>query len=137
MDYASLRDSLVIPKLKEFGKSVTIRRPGSATGWTKAYDPIEGRYYWTLVAPPHSVVYADPATSPLDYAGYGVETAYEQTEIDGTVIKAGDRRFKVASIPEPSTSDKLVVSSTVLNIVSIIPVQPGDVTLLWVIQCRA
>lgn len=137
MDYAGIRDNVVIPKLTAFGKVVTLRRPGSATGWTKAYDPIEGRYYWTLIDEPHTVVYTDPATTPLDYAGYGVEAAYEQTEIDGTVIKAGDRRFKVAAIPTPSTSDKLVLSSVVLNIVSVIPVQPGDVALLWVLQCRA
>lgn len=137
MDYTAIKNNLVIPKIREFGKVVVLRRPGSNSGYTKGFDPVEGRHYWTLIAPPNTVVYTDPASSPVDVSGYGVEVKYEQNEIDGTTIKAGDRRFKVADLPLPTTSDKLVVDSVILNIISTQPVQPGAVTLLWTLQCRA
>ncbi len=137
MDYDAIKNNLVIPKIREFGKVVVLRRPGSNTAYTKGFDPVEGRYYWTLNAVPNTVVYVDPASTPVDVSGYGVEVKYEQNEIDGTTIKAGDRRFKVADLPSPTSADKLVVDGTILNIIATQPVQPGDVTLLWTLQCRA
>ena len=136
MDYTSLRDSLVRPKIEEYGKVVSLRRPGSTTGWTKAWVPAEGRFSWYTASVPSTVVYVDPAGTPVDVAGHAIEAKYDQVEIDGTTVQSGDRRFKTSDLPTPTTADKLVVGSAMLTIVSVKAVQPGDVALLWELQCR-
>ena len=136
IDYTALKEKLVTPKIQEYGKSVSIRRPGSAAGYTKAWNAAQSRWYWYETAHPENIVYVDPATSPINLSGHAVEVAYEQTEIDGVTVLANDRRFKISDVANITTSDKLVVDSAVLNIVSAKPVQPGAVTLLYTLQCR-
>jgi hypothetical protein len=137
MNYTALRDNLVLVKIEEYGKAVSLRRAGTTTGWTKSYESTTGRYKWTEVADPTHSVYADPASVPYDVAGHAIETRYENKEIDGTTIKAGDRRFKTADLPTPTTSDKLVVGSQVLTVINVRTYAPGEVTLLWELQCRS
>ena len=136
MDYTALRDDLVIPMIEKYGKAVSLRRPGVTTGWTKTWNAAEGRYQWTLIAAPYTVVYVDPAAVPVDYSGHAVEKEYEQTEIDGSTVLANDRLFLTIDIPIPTIADKFVVGSSILTIVSAIAIQPGAVTLVWKIQCR-
>jgi hypothetical protein len=140
MNYVGLRDNLAIPKLLKYGKAVSLRRPGNTTGWIKAWIPAEGRYKWTFggTPPPDvgTVVYSDPALVPVDIAGHAVEKAYKQREIDNTTVFAADRRFITADLPAPTTADKLVVGSSILTIVNVIPVQPGDTTIVNILQCR-
>jgi hypothetical protein len=136
MDYSKLKASLVLPMLGKYGKVVSLRRPATSAGWTKAFDGAEGRFQWTLNVPPFTVVYVDPATAPVDTAGHAIEKKYEQNEIDGTTVFATDRRFITADLPEPTSADKLVVGTKVLTIVNVAPMEPGEVTLLWVLQCR-
>ena len=136
MNYVSLRDDLVIPMIEKYGKAVSLRRPGTTAGWTKSWNAGEGRYQWTLVAEPHTVVYADPAGTPVDIAGHAVEKKYEQSEIDGTTVMANDRRFLSIDLPSPTTADKFVIGSTVLTIVNVGSIQPGETVLIHTIQCR-
>ena len=137
LDYTKLRDELAVPKITEYGKAISICRPGSNVLYTKSYDYAQSRWKWTLIAEPHTVVYTDPATSPVDLPGYAIETRYEQNEIDGTVVQANDRRFKVVGFTDLTTSDKLIIGSTILNIINVRPYQPGSVILLYELQCRA
>lgn len=138
MDYTRLHDATIVPLIEKYGKAVYIRRPGTNVLYNKIWSQSESRYYWQLIASPYTIVYIDPATSPVDLPGNAIEVKYEQNEIDGTTIKAGDRRFKIADIASITTADKLIVgSSTILNIISVKPTQPGDVTLIYELQCRA
>lgn len=136
MDYQALKDSLIIPKLVAYGKVVALRRPGATAGYTKTWDPGRGQYSWTNNET-HAVTYTDPTTTATDIAGHAVEVKYKQTEIDGVTVLISDRRFRTADLPTPTIADKLVVDSTVLNIVNVLPVAPGSVTLMWELQCRA
>jgi hypothetical protein len=136
MNYTTLRDNLVRPLLAKSGKHVILRRPGTTAGWTKAWDAATSRYKWTLIAEPHTVVYTDPSSVPLDVSGHAVEKTYKQSEIDGTTVLANDRRFITSDLPSPTTADKLVVGSSVLTIVNVPAIQPGDVTLVSILQCR-
>ena len=136
MDYTTLRDSLVRPKIEEYGKHASLRRPGSTAGWTKAWVPAEGRWSWYTASTPSPIGYVDPAGTPVDVAGHVIETKYAQEEIDGTTVQAGDRLFKTSDLPSPTTADKLVVASVPLTVVSVKAVQPGSTTLLWELQCR-
>ena len=135
MNYTSLA-TLAATKIEQYGKVVSIRRPGTSAGWTKSWDVGTGRYKWTLIASPFTVVYTDPAGTPVDIAGHAVEKAYKQSEIDGTTVMANDRRFITNDLPSPTTADKLVIGSTVLTIVSVSAIQPGDTMITRTLQCR-
>lgn len=136
MDYAALKSGTIEPLIRKYGKAVSLRRPIGTTGWTKAWNAEQGRYQWTMVASPFTVVYVDPAAAANDLAGYAIEKKYSFKEINGTTVLASDRRFITADLPTPTMSDKLIVNSVVLNIITAIPVQPGTVTLVWELQCR-
>lgn len=135
MNYTNLA-ALATAKIEEFGKAAALRRPGSTTGWTKTWDAGQSRYKWTLIASPYTVVYVDPASAPVDISGHVIEKTYQQKEIDGTTVMANDRRFMSSDLPLPTTADKLVIGSTILTIVSVSAIQPGDTTIVRTIQCR-
>ena len=122
MDYVALRSSST-RLIRDMGKSATLRVPGAGT-----YDPVTG----TLTP-----------GAPTDYAVHVVEQRYEQSEIDGTLIQANDRRFIVAAIADsgvalvaPSSAHKLIVGGVELAIVAVLPEQPGDIALDYTVQCR-
>ncbi len=139
MNYLALRDDVITPSIRKYGKVIALRRPGSTAGWTKAW--VNSRYQWTYAGPPNppangTVVYIDPAGTPVDTSGYAVEKTYKQSEINGTTVLANDRLFLTIDIPTPTIVDKLVGGSSVLTIVSAVAVQPGDTALIWKLQCR-
>jgi hypothetical protein len=141
MDYTALRDDLVIPMIEKYGKAVSLRRPGTTLHWTRAWNAADGRYQWTYAGPPNppadgTIVYVDPAATPVDYPGHAIEKAYQQEEIDNTTVMANDRRFLLIDTPEPTSADKLVVGSSILTVVRVSSIQPGDTALVRILQCR-
>jgi hypothetical protein len=136
MNYTTLRDNMVRPKITAYGKVVYLRRPGVTATYTKSWDAATSRYKWTLKESPFTVVYTDPAGTPVDVAGHAVEKPYKQSDIDNTTVMAGDRLFITSDLPSPTTADKLIVSSAVLTIVNVVTVQPGSVALTYKLQCR-
>jgi subtilase family serine protease len=136
MNYAALKANLIIPKITAYGKAVIIRRPGVSSAYTKTFDPGQGRYYWTLIAEPHTVTYTDPATTTTDIPGHAVEVKWDQGEVNNTTIYATDRKLKIADVANITSADKLVVSSKTLTIVSVLNTEPGDTSLLYTLQCR-
>lgn len=78
-----------------------------------------------------------PATV-TDYACQGIVGTYQQNEINGTSILTTDRRVtirqaEVAGAGVVTTSDKLVIGSTVRTIVN---VQADAASILWTLQAR-
>jgi hypothetical protein len=141
MDYEVLRDNTVAPMLAKYGKPVSLRRPATTAHWTWSWDAVVGRNQWTYAGPPNPpadgmIVYTDPAATPIDVPGHAIEKEYEQTEIDGTTVMANDRRFLTIDLPLPTTEDKLVVGSSVLEIVRVKAIQPGETALVRILQCR-
>ena len=62
--------------------------------------------------------------------------SYKLHDIDGEVIKQGDRQFLLLTDFEPSTSDYVVFDSAVYSIISIKIVSVSGVTVLYKIQGR-
>jgi hypothetical protein len=140
MNYVDLRDNLVKENLIKYGKTVYIRRPTTVTGWTKTWDAGREQYKWTkTVNGIDTVVYVDPSTASNDIEGRAVEKAYKQTEINGTTVMSGDRRFMFLfydTQTDVTTADKLVVDSKMLTIKDAQAVRPGSTVLVWILQCR-
>ena len=78
-----------------------------------------------------------PSTT-TDYACQAIQGTYKQSEIDGTSILTTDRKVtvrqaEVAAMGTVTTSDKVVIGSTVKTIVNVGQDCAG---VLWVLQVR-
>lgn len=101
----------------EFGQGGLLVRPGTSTG--SAHNPAPG--------------------APTDYPAIIVVLGYSVREIDGSRILATDKKVLLAKkglSVEPATADKLVIGGVAHSIVSIEPLSPGGVIVLWTLQCR-
>lgn len=107
-----------VEMINEFGAPGAIRRETPGTG--PDYDP------------------GEPTTT--NHPAVMVVTAFSSREIDGTRIRASDKKALIAPnlTIEPTVSDKLVTpDGAVLNIVNVEVVRPATTTLLWKLQVRA
>lgn len=113
-EMAALADEILL----EFGAPVILTRttPG-------AYDPATGTT-------------GGPVSTP--YTGTGAAFDYEAKDIDGTLIKAGDRRvyLSTAGIVAPRTGDTLAIAGAALTVVAVRPLQPALLAVLFDVQCR-
>lgn len=114
-DYAKMRTTAE-RLIARFGRSAELRR-------AKAHGPAY-----------------DPTIGPDDYCPVTVVLGeYAVKEIDGTLIKAEDRKVTMSTegvTITPETSDRLLIGSTLYDIVTIKPLEPGGTVLLWKMQVR-
>lgn len=62
---------------------------------------------------------------------------YARGQIDGTIIKQGDRRIMLAATgPRPSTADTLEVAGTDYRILNVDEVAPSGVAIYYELQAR-
>lgn len=108
--------------LTEFGQAVTLRRVT-----TGAYDPATGSATQTTA----------------DYAGTGAVFDYSQRDIDGSLIKTGDQKLLMSpfqtdgsAMPVPTTTDKILIGSTVYSIQPSKKVAPAGTLVLIELQIR-
>lgn len=119
MDYLSLKEGAVPQAFKSVGQPAILRRIVAGT-----VDPIT------------STVTDEVST---DYPCDAVESEFTIIEVDGTRIQAGDKKVFVSapgSMPEPSTTDTLLLGSIEYNILSCRPISPAGITLLYTLQVR-
>jgi hypothetical protein len=79
-------------------------------------------------------------TTSADHAVRLVELDYDNSEVDGTVIRRTDRKMMVSTqglTIEPTTSDQIVIAGKTFAIVGVKPLSPGGVALYFEIQARA
>ncbi|KQW79720.1 hypothetical protein [Brevundimonas sp. Root1279] len=117
--------------IEKFGQDGAIRREGPKTG--TAYDPDDGQ--------------------PQDIPARFVMVGYRSNEIDGTRVRASDKKVLMApgsftvepgqepldpdTNTAPTTSDLLVeASGTPWNIVGVDTLRPAETTLLFTLHCR-
>ncbi len=104
--------------IERYGQLGAVRRPGSPSGPT--YNPTPGM--------------------PVDDAARFVITDYSAKDIDGTRIKAADKKALVApgSLPsDPTTAGLLVeANGTLWKIVAVETLRPAETTLLYTLQVR-
>lgn len=86
----------------------------------------------------------DPATgtntpTTTTYAGRGAAEKYSDGLVDGTLIKAGDRKVLVqltdTSIT-PATTDRLTIGGVQYTIVKVDPINAGATAVAYQIQAR-
>jgi hypothetical protein len=120
-DYDTIRDSVVIPQIANFGKSATLTQPGIPTG--PEWDPTPG----TPVVYPITVLETGPP-------GSGFTIMYEP----GSVVRIDDRWFmmSVDGDPDPDLNGVLTIDGVDLQVLSLNPVQPGPVIMFWRVRCK-
>jgi hypothetical protein len=104
--------------LEEFGQAVIVTRVEEGE-----YDPSDGT----------------GTSTSTPYPGMGVALDYRQDQIDGTLIRQGDRRIYIA--PDlgmvPKTGDTVTLAEgAVLNVVASRPLSPAGTVLLHDVQVR-
>jgi hypothetical protein len=107
-------------QIADKGTPIIIRRPGASV-----YDPASGK---------------NVTTPAVDYPGVAIVSGYKDFFINGTSIKAGDKRFTVAASGlgcVPTTTDKLIQAGKPWTIVNVDTVGPGGVPILFKVQARA
>ncbi|EJJ4071334.1 hypothetical protein VQ248_004496 [Salmonella enterica] len=98
-------------------------------------------YSLSLVRPAKSGI--DPATGDrmagedsLLYSVTGIDQQYRQSEIDGTLIKTGDKKILLTAETAPEQGDYLTDGLYRWNIITITPVKPANDVLLYSLQVR-
>lgn len=105
----------VAAAIAEVGFAATLKRPdtGPATPWDAA-----------TVIPGAEI----PVTILSD--------TYDLRHIDGTLIRAQDRRIMMASTVVPTENDRLIIAGVTHQIVRVTTLEPGGIALLFEVQAR-
>ena len=116
--YANLRYDLIPSLIKSFGTSLDLIAES------------EGRYI-----PSAGVVEQIP---PVITPAYGIITGYETKDIDGMLIKVGDRRVLIPAVGVPEPTSKYVVSlkSVRWSVVRCDTIAPDGEPILYDVQVR-
>lgn len=114
MDYADLR-ATAEELIADAGQVAAIRR-------------------YTTTGPDYN-----PTRTPQDYPITVVELFYETREIDGSLVLTTDKKVIASTAGvtiTPSNDDELIIAGVAHEVVSVKPLQPGGIVLLWEIQAR-
>lgn len=112
--------------LQKFGQAVTLVRPSTSP---PTYDPATG------ISTP---------VAPASYAGRGAVFDYKQTDVNATLVQAGDQRLYLSpfqadgsAMPEPVTSDDVVLANgKTYSVVRGGEVNPAGTVVLYDLQLR-
>lgn len=106
----------------EFGTSVSLRKIVSG-----AYDPATGAV----------------TQSSTDHAGKGIKVGYRQDMINGETVLQGDQMLFLTAtktdgtaMPAPDTTDRIVIGSSLYQIIADMTVQPAATTVVYKLQIR-
>jgi hypothetical protein len=78
-----------------------------------------------------------PAMPGTSQEVWAISENYSARQIDGTLIRAEDRRVMIEAVtPAPTTADRLSIGGAEYAIVSVQPESPGGVPLYYTCQCR-
>lgn len=105
--------------IERYGQLGAVERPGTVTGGTPG-NPTTG----------------DPTPEPARF----VITSFDSRDIDGTRIKAKDKKALVAPgalTADPTTDDRLLeADGTAWEIVDVETLRPAETALLYTVQIR-
>jgi hypothetical protein len=78
-----------------------------------------------------------PAGAPTEIELRAMVETFTQEQVDGTLIKAGDRNvFLDATDIVPTTSDRIVLPEGEFAILSVMPFAPAGVAIYHQLHCR-
>ena len=136
MDYQAILANVVLPKLKEFGKPITIKQQTSVVGdWVKSFDAVESQYIWTNEAT-GEIVYEEPVGSINESVVDGIESAFKKKDIDGDFVKAGDIQLYITPDVTPSLGDIVVLADKDYTVYHIEPIRPASLVLMYLLYIR-
>jgi len=135
-DYATLKTDTVIPLLTKFGATFSIKRTEDTSLWVKSYSPTLMQTIWTN-QDTLEVVTTQPIATEITYSATGVLSDYEDSVIDGTIIKRNDKKLLTADISViPQINDIFVVNSIEYKYVDHVTISPANIDVLYTIQLR-
>lgn len=115
MDYDALA-ATAERLLTAHGQAITLRRTSGGT-YTASSDTYSGQTTTTLSA-------------------YGVVTNYRADQIDGTVIRQGDRELVLDATVTPTVGDTVLLDSAYWSVVSVRSVNPAGTPVAHFVQVR-
>jgi hypothetical protein len=114
--YTNIKENTVNPLMLQFGKNIDLQKKDSST-----YDPTTGSY--------SSNTYSSFAT------GYAVQTEYKQKDIDGKLIKKGDKKLLITQTTNENlllvSGDRVVMNSETWNVIHVGEVKPGNIRVIY------
>lgn len=121
-DYISIRDTVAEPLLKDFGSADglpngTLLIPGANTG--TAYNPQPG--------------------ADVPQPCFVVGTVFTKEDMAGGNVEKHDRAFLVSTegvVADPNMADRLQVGGVIYQVISIKPLKPGPIVMLWKVHAR-
>lgn len=116
----------MIERARKQGRASEVKITRSTPGSPGGYNPDTGEFE------------GGAAPSTVTHTAPGVKIGYEQTDIDGTLIKHGDQRLYVPALGfvRPTTNEQIKVGSATYTVVNVEVVAPGDTDILYIIQIR-
>jgi hypothetical protein len=81
----------------------------------------------------------DPVLTPTDHDCTLVDLDYDERNIDGALIKRGDRMVYLSTAGltiRPELSDKVVIGGVEHAIQNVMPLAPGGTTVFFQLQAR-
>ncbi len=116
-DYAALTARVVTPLLEKYGVDAVIVRTTKGS-----YNVANGNF---------------PSASEADNTVVVAIMDFRADEIDGTLIRREDKRIYMTGTGfAPVQNDRLKIGSDEWEIISITPIKPGDVVVVYDIQAR-
>lgn len=76
----------------------------------------------------------NPTVTNVDTSIFGVFTDFHTNEIDGTLVKATDK--KILTYTEVTIADKIVDGSIVYSVIAVSAIQPGADKIIYKVQVR-
>lgn len=107
--------NLAQAQITKFGDAATILRPGAQTG-----------------------TYPATVGASTEHACKVLKLQFAQGDRDGTNVMAEDIKVMVSPDAEvtPKNTDKMRIGSTVYDVISVMPEQPGPTLLYWTCHLR-
>lgn len=110
-DYAPL-EARAVALVKRFGQPVVVRRRTASAGHT-------------------------PTFTTIDTAATAAVLRVDASEIDGTLIRATDKRLIVSGLVDVDVADRVVIGGEVHEVVNVRTVSPGGTVIYRDVFVRA
>jgi hypothetical protein len=136
MDYAKILVDVVLPKLKQFGKPVTIKQQVALVGdWVKEFDAVQMGYIWRNTET-GEISITEHTSSIVENTVDAIEDNFKKKDIDGEFVKAGDVKLYTTPNVTPDLGNIIVLNNKDYVVYHVEPIQPASLVLLYLVYAR-